>query len=45
MVRAKWLPKQYTTENCWNYERENNYPIIWEKTEGLKRECLANGKQ
>ena len=25
------------------YERENNYPIIWNVSDGLKRECVANG--
>ena len=29
---------------CFDYERENNYPILWTVSDGLKRECVANGK-
>lgn len=36
--------KVYTVDNCWEYERENNYPILWTVSEGLKRDCVANGK-
>lgn len=26
------------------FERENNYPIMWNVTDGLKRDCIANGQ-
>ena len=35
--------KIYSAENAWEYERENNYPILWTVSEGLKRDCIANG--
>ena len=43
MCDAKWLPKQYNRENMWRYERENNYPILWDVSDGLKKDCIANG--
>src|SRR5271169_2740033 len=41
------LPKNYSKENnnLYLYERENNYPILWNVSEGLKRECITNGKE
>ena len=39
-----WLPEKYNEENLYLYERENNYPIMWNVTDGLKRDCVANGK-
>jgi hypothetical protein len=27
------------------WERENNYPIYWNVTDGLKRDCIKNGKE
>ena len=48
MAAAKWFPKAYRTETrktgplC--FERENGYPIAWNVSEGLKRECVANGQ-
>ncbi len=45
MAKAKWLPVKYRKNNDWcMYERENKYPIVWSISEGLKRECIANGK-
>jgi hypothetical protein len=41
MADAKWLPVKYRKENGWYYERENNYPIIWNVRDGLKRDALA----
>jgi hypothetical protein len=39
------IPKKtYTYKNCFSYERENNYPIIWIVSDGLKRDCVENGK-
>ena len=50
MSRAKWLPVKYRSHNathgsnCFDYERAHNYPIIWAVSDGLKRECVANGE-
>lgn len=49
MEKAGWLPKKYIGQepngmkHCYNYERENNYPILWNVSDGLKRDCVANG--
>ena len=43
MEKAGWLPKEYTVDNAYKFERENEYPIEWIVTSGLKRECIANG--
>lgn len=43
MLKAGWLPSKYDEKNTWLYERENNYPIIWEVSDGLKRDCVDNG--
>lgn len=51
MADHKWLPKKYRVvqENGsghWRaYERENDYPINWIVTDGLKRDCVRNGKE
>lgn len=46
MADAKWLPVKYRDVNyCCLYERENNYPILWNVSNGLKRECIANGQR
>ena len=44
MDKAGWLPEKYHGENDYLFERENNYPIEWIVTDGLKRDCVANGK-
>lgn len=44
MLKAGWLPDRYNENNIWLYERENDYPIIWNVSDGLKRDCIANGK-
>lgn len=45
MAGAIWLPGKYrgVAGHPLNYERENNYPILWTVSEGLKRDCVANG--
>ncbi len=49
MEKAKWLPVKYRGRNdngsykAMRYERENHYPIVWNVSDGLKRECIANG--
>ena len=43
MFDAGWLPyKEFN--KCHRYEMDNNYPIIWTVSDGLKRDCVANGK-
>lgn len=42
MAAAGWLPKKFKHETHL-YERNNNYPIVWIVSEGLKRDCVANG--
>ena len=45
MAVNKWLPVKYRSSKmrCY-FERANNYPIQWNVTDGLKRDCIANGK-
>lgn len=42
MLRAGWLPPEYAEDNIYLYERENDYPILWNVTDGLKRDMRAN---
>ena len=42
MVNAKWIPTRYKDTGC-RYEKENNYPIHWVESWGLKRECVDHG--
>jgi hypothetical protein len=50
MAKAKWLPAKYRGRNergnvnFMSYERENKYPIHWLVSDGLKRDCIANGQ-
>ena len=50
MLSAEWLPHEYAKKSVgggdcsYLYERENNYPILWTVSEGLKRDCVANGQ-
>jgi hypothetical protein len=49
MLKANWLPSKYEAapgfnSNAYLWERENNYPILWNCTQGKKRDCIANGK-
>lgn len=43
MLKAGWLPKKYNDKNYSYFERENNYPILWNVSDGLKRDCVKNG--
>jgi hypothetical protein len=43
MIESGWIT-EYTKDEMYIYERENDYPIIWVVSDGLKRECVANGK-
>ena len=51
MARAKWIGPKYRTPlpngglNVYCYEREHNYPILWNVSDGLKRDCVTNGKE
>jgi hypothetical protein len=45
MLAAGWLPKTYTADTVFWFERENNYPIQWTVSEGRKRDCEAHGKE
>jgi len=42
MGNVRWLPVAYRGKDSYLYERENNYPIQWIVTDGLKRDCIAN---
>ena len=50
MLEAGWIDAMYGVEHpnggnsFLSYERENNYPILWNCSDGLKRDCVANGK-
>ena len=45
MQAAGWLPAKYVEKGAeFMYERENGYPILWQCTDGLKRDCVVNGK-
>ena len=44
MARAKWLPVKYRDGNMrYRYTMDHNYPIEWMVSDGLKRDCVANG--
>lgn len=45
MLNAGWLPESCCAKTIWRYERENNYPILWNAIDGLKRDMIANGKK
>ncbi len=44
-VRYEDIEDCYTQKTIYLYEREKNYPILWTVSEGLKRECIANGER
>lgn len=44
MIKEKWIPSNYVGKT-FMFERENNYPILWEVTEGTNKICIANGKE
>ncbi len=49
MAKAKWFPSKYRVQRSngtWtytDYERENDYPIQWNVSDGKKRDCMALG--
>ena len=42
MAKEKWLPVKYRGRTKNMYERENNYPIEWNVSDGTKKEMIAN---
>ena len=49
MYKAGWLKDSVICltppeKNLFRYERENNYPIYWDVSDGLKRDCVRNGE-
>ena len=42
MFKAGWLPKKYTEETMYLYDRENKYPIIYNVYDGRKKDMYAN---
>jgi len=45
MAAADWLPEEYQARDKQGmYELENDYPINWIVTDGLKRDMVANGE-
>lgn len=51
MAAAKWLPPKYRETGpqagapYWRYESENDMPILWIVTDGLKRDAVALGRE
>jgi hypothetical protein len=49
MAHAKWLPVKFRGNHdsgypkAGAYERESNYPIMWNVSTGLKKEMIQNG--
>lgn len=44
MADNKWLPVKYRGSDRYRYNMDNNYPIEWNVTDGLKRDMVANGQ-
>ena len=48
MAKANWIPAKYSvkhsngSDSLHLYDRENNYPIVWNVKDGLKRDLLNN---
>ncbi len=42
VLKEGWIPAKYK-DNVYLYERENNYPISYNVSAGLKKDCVANG--
>lgn len=40
----KFKMVKYTRNTISQYECENNYPILWSVSDGLKRDCITNGE-
>ena len=50
MASVKWIPKRFresdvrTTGGIGSWERLTNYPVLWNVSEGLKRDAVENGE-
>jgi len=45
MLERKWISNvAYNKGNVYSYERENNYPINWFVSDGLKRDMKRNAE-
>lgn len=50
MLKEGWIPAKYGKERAngsndlYSFERGNDYPIAWNVSDGLKRDCVANGE-
>ena len=50
MLEHGWIPAKYGERHAnggthvLSYERENDRPIHWTVSDGLKRDCVANGQ-
>ena len=42
MHKNGWI--EYPENDLWSYERENNYPIEWHVSDGLKRDMVRNAE-
>lgn len=42
MIENNWIDSKYKGQE-YLFERENHYPILWNVSQGLKRECVSNG--
>lgn len=43
MLKAGWIDHKYK-ENPYLFERENDYCILWNVSQGKKSDCIKNGK-
>jgi hypothetical protein len=44
MIKNGWIKEHYA-DYPHMYERTQNYPIYWNVTDGLKRDCVKNGNE
>lgn len=43
MLKNSWIEEKYNEGRLiWSFERENNYPIFWNVSDGLKRDMKNN---
>jgi hypothetical protein len=42
MLEKGWIDSKYNENLVYMYEREHNYPIMWNCIDGLKRDMIAN---
>ena len=44
MIDSKWIKGYTKNDVSCRFERDRNYPILWNVSDGLKRDCVANGQ-